>query len=107
MTKQFVFDYDDESDSIFIKLKDVKIKGSVDIGDYIIDFTPEGKIAGLEILNLSKNFRDLPKEIEFADCSFEVRYAKEYTVIIFSAVLKTGEKIQTNVPILAAIPVGR
>lgn len=31
MTKQFVFYYDDESDSVFIKLKDVKIKGSVDI----------------------------------------------------------------------------
>ncbi len=105
MVKQFIFDYDDESDSIFIKMKDAKIKGSVDIGDYIIDFTPDGKIAGLEILNLSENFPDMPKHMGFVDCSFDVRYDRDNTVIIFSAVLKNGEKIHTNVPILTPIPV--
>ncbi len=107
MNEKFVFDYDDEADSLFIKLKEAKIKGGVDIGDFIIDFTPEGRIAGLEILNLSSNVPNLPKKTELVNAYFEVRHQRDSTTVISFLILKNGQTVSVPIPLLARIPVHR
>jgi len=44
MTKETQFDYDKENNSLFIFKKEA-VKGSVDVGNYIVDFTHEGNVA--------------------------------------------------------------
>ena len=55
------FDYDKDNDTLFIFKKEA-VKGSVDIGNYIVDFTHEGSVAGLEIMNVSEVLKNLGVE---------------------------------------------
>jgi len=48
-----MMDYDAEEDSFFIYSKDRHVKGSVDFGDFMLDFDDNGNVAGIEILNAS------------------------------------------------------
>jgi len=47
------FDYDEKNDILYIH-KHVKAKGSLNIGDFVIDISHNGRLAGLEIMNASK-----------------------------------------------------
>jgi len=47
------FDYDEKNDILYIHKK-CSAKGSLNIGDFIIDVSHDGRLAGLEILNASK-----------------------------------------------------
>ncbi len=49
------FDYDETTDSLFIsnKKKGEKIQGSAEIGNIIIDFTTQGKVANIEFFGIS------------------------------------------------------
>lgn len=54
--EEIKFDYDDKSDSLFIFREGGNVKGSVELGDFIIDLDSNmNKVLGLEILNASKN----------------------------------------------------
>ena len=48
--EKFNIDYDNESDDLFLYAKE-KSKGSVEIGDLILDFDRGGKLVGIEMLN--------------------------------------------------------
>lgn len=58
MKGETFFDYDPENDSLFIYKKS-KIKGSVDVGDIIIDMSVDGKVKGIELLNASSLLRNI------------------------------------------------
>ena len=60
------FDYDEENDSLFIYKSDETVKGSVEIGDFVVDLNPNlNKIVGLEIINASKILKtSLSKDID-------------------------------------------
>jgi uncharacterized protein YuzE len=47
---KFRCDYDKESDDLFI-YSGKKSKGSIEIGDLILDFDPKGKLTSIELLN--------------------------------------------------------
>ena len=48
---------DPESDALYFRLKEGTIEESEAISpDIILDYDPEGKIMGIEIINLSKHF---------------------------------------------------
>ena len=49
------FDYDELTDSLFIsrKKEGEKVQGSAEIGNLILDFTNEGRIAGAELSGIS------------------------------------------------------
>lgn len=61
MTKEAYFDYDRDNDTLFIYKKET-VKGSIDVGNYIVDFTHEGNVAGIEIMNASEVLRNLGVE---------------------------------------------
>ena len=48
MEKEIVFDYDEENDILWIHRKE-KIKGSIDVADFIVDISTDEKVIGLEI----------------------------------------------------------
>ena len=49
------FDYDQENDSLFIFRPNEKVKGSVEIGEFVVDLDMSlNKVVGLEIINASK-----------------------------------------------------
>lgn len=50
-------DYDQESDDLFLFAEE-KSKGSVELGNLIIDFNRNGKVVGLELLNATKFLQD-------------------------------------------------
>jgi len=57
------FDYDEENDSLFIYKPNQTVKGSVEIGDFVVDLAPSlNKIVGLEIMNASKNLHEAISE---------------------------------------------
>ncbi len=47
------FDYDQKNDILYI-FRDFITKGSLNIGDFNIDISHNGKLSGLEIMNASK-----------------------------------------------------
>jgi uncharacterized protein YuzE len=57
----FKIDYDQESDDLFLFNKE-KSKGSVEMGDLIIDFNRDGDVVGLEILNAIQFLKDSVNE---------------------------------------------
>ncbi len=61
MIKETYFDYDKDNDSLFIYKKET-VKGSIDVGNYVVDFTHEGNVAGIEIMNASEVMRNLKVE---------------------------------------------
>lgn len=61
MAKETQFNYDKENDTLFIYKKEA-VKGSIDVGNYIVDFTHEGNVAGLEIMNASEVLKNLGVE---------------------------------------------
>jgi len=65
MMKKFKFDYDYHNDNLFLYDSRLKSKASVELDDFVIDFSKEKKISGIEMLNASKLFRelDIPQKI--------------------------------------------
>jgi len=59
MVQEASVDYDKENDDLFVYRKNGKVKGSIDIGDFIVDLSHEGKVIGIEIMNASANIASL------------------------------------------------
>ncbi len=58
--------YDEETDTLTITFRDVRVRESDDIGSgTIVDFGYDGGVVGIEILSASK-FVDRTREIQFA-----------------------------------------
>ncbi len=106
MTKETQFDYDKENDTLFIYKKEA-IKGSIDVGNYIVDFTHEGNVAGIEIMNASEVLRNLgvEKPSDFLDNMKQVKFnaiQKKDSVSVYFVILS-----KTEVSLSIAIPVCR
>tara|TARA_Y100000310_G_scaffold68926_1_gene64244 strand:+ start:260 stop:622 length:363 start_codon:yes stop_codon:yes gene_type:complete len=54
---KFNIDYDGESDDLFL-YSDTKSKGSIEIGDVILDFDHKGDLVGIELLQATKFLKD-------------------------------------------------
>ena len=92
-------DYDNEYDTLYLFRKG-NIKGSIDIGDFIVDMSTSGKVLGVEILNASKNFgisRNLLSSVKKA--KLNVSYRKDVIQIIAFLLLAKKREIKTMIPI--------
>ena len=91
-----LFDYDSENDSLFA-YKKAKIKGSIDIGYFIIDISTQGKVVGVEILNVSEVLKNLgienPKEFlnDIKKAGFRAVYQNDSIIIYFIISSKSKE----------------
>ena len=57
--KRFNFSYDKENDDLFLSRPESRSKGSVEIGDIIIDYNAKKEIVGIELMNASMLIKDM------------------------------------------------
>ena len=62
--ERFDFNYDSESDDLFIYQRDKKSSGGVEIGDFILDFDDKGDLVALQILNTSQFLSKILEKIK-------------------------------------------
>ena len=105
MPEKTIIDYDKENDDLFIFRERGKIKGSVDIGDFIIDFSPDGKVLGMEIMNASSSLSHLKISKQMLGnikrATIRTVYKPDAFYILLLFVLENNEEIRTIVPIPA------
>lgn len=83
--KELKFDYDEKYDDLFV-YSDEKSDGSIEIGDFVFDFTNDGKLVAFEIQNAIKNlnsiadrpFKNLDK---LKSCKIEINTMKDFLVL--------------------------
>lgn len=106
--EKFNIDYNRESDDLFLYAKE-KSKGSVEIGDLILDFDRYGRLVGIEMLNATKFLSDcvaekdiISKEFlsELVKCEVEVKQKNNF---LFIKIYLIGKK--AVVPCLINAPI--
>jgi uncharacterized protein YuzE len=84
--------YDSEEDILSLS-KGIKIKASIDIGDFIIDVDHRGFIVGIEILNASSNLGIKEAQLKLLEqASMNVTYKPNHVLITLLMKLKEREK---------------
>ncbi len=70
-----IFDYDAQSDVLYVYTKGIKYKESMDLGDIILDIGEKGHVKGVVILDASKKFNldkyDL-RHVKKLSCGIEI-----------------------------------
>jgi uncharacterized protein YuzE len=106
MAKKALVDYDKENDILYVTTKQ-KISDSLGFDNFVIDFSPKGKIVAVEIMKASdfvKNFMKISKgslsNVKHARMS--VIQSKEYAMI---KILLAVPKIKDNEPLFVPTPV--
>ena len=100
MEKKTVVDYDRENDDLFLSKGKGNYEGSVEIGDFIIDFSRNDEIVGIEIMNASKNL-NISKSLLSGIKSAHMNVSQRNQAMIINAllVLKNKKEIRTAIPI--------
>lgn len=57
--RNFNHSYDAENDELFLFRPDTKSKGSVEIGDFVLDFDSKNGLVGFQVMNASKSIKDM------------------------------------------------
>jgi uncharacterized protein YuzE len=84
--------YDQEEDILSLS-KNIKIKASIDIGDFIIDIDHKGFVVGMEILNASQTIRLTESQLSSLErASMSISYKPNYLLITLLLKLKEKEK---------------
>ena len=71
--EKFSFNYDLESDDLFIYLEGKKSAGAVELGNFILDFDDQGDLISIQILNISEVLNKFFSKIKEASKISEVR----------------------------------
>ncbi|MBU1199892.1 MAG: DUF2283 domain-containing protein [Nanoarchaeota archaeon] len=56
------FSYDKENDDLFLYNPNSKSKGSIELGDIILDFNNKKELAGIQMMNASKLIKEMMSE---------------------------------------------
>lgn len=84
--------YDEEEDILSLSMER-KIKASIDIGDFIIDIDHNDFVAGIEIINASKNLNILREQLEnLKKVSMTITYKPNYVYILLIMKFEDKEK---------------
>jgi len=102
-SKLFKCQYNEKSDILRVLKIGEKIKGSAEIGDFIIDFNKKDQIVGVEILNISELLKQI--NIEPSNLteikSAEIRaIQKPHKIAVF--VMLSFPKLEQEVPLMAS-----
>lgn len=60
--QKFKFSYDKKNDDLFLFNPKSKSKGSVELGDFVLDFNNKKELVGIQIMNASKLLKDIVAE---------------------------------------------
>lgn len=107
---KFKIDYDRESDDLFLYFER-KSKGSVEIGNLVLDFDHKGKLVGIEFLNAVQFLKDSVANDDKAqinkkflsgltECEVNTKYQNNF---LFIKIMLAGEKTRVSCPINAPL----
>ena len=105
------FDYDESTDSLIISNKTEQdvVKENFMFGDIVLSLTYEGKISGIEILDVSNYLREVGMNPEMLQHikSIELRIVqkRDSVVIMFNINSVIGSKMQENKIPLGMFPI--
>lgn len=109
--KEARVDYDTEEDILYITTG-IKVRDSVEFDQFIIDFSADDKIVGIEIMDASKYLKNfLETEIdkerlqEIKSAKFSVIQQKEFAIIKFVMNVPMAKGIMQEQVITATAPV--
>lgn len=54
--EDFKFNYDEESDDLFVYLEGQRSAGAVELGNFVLDFDNKGNLVAMQILNVTDIF---------------------------------------------------
>ena len=92
MAKRNKIIYDCEEDILSLS-KGIKVKASIDIGDFVIDVDHNDFIVGIEILNASQNLGIKEEQLKSLEqASMNVTYKPNYVLIALFIKFKDKEK---------------
>lgn len=105
----FNTDYDREADDLFVYAKE-KSKGSIEVGDLVLDFDNAGRLVGIEILNATKFLADCTADKEGISKHFlselnkcEVEVKKKSNFLFIKLILTGKDMRKISCPINAPI----
>lgn len=100
MPEKTLVDYDEENDDLFLRKGREKYEASIEIGDFIVDFSKNDRIVGIEIMNASKNL-NISKALlnTIKNASMTVSQGSQAMVINALLVLGNRQEIRTAIPI--------
>ena len=88
--QKFNFNYDKENDDLFLFNPKSKSKGSIELGDLILDYNSKKEFVGMQIMNASKLIKDLVDQDESSvkkilnnlkDCKLDVKVKNNLLII--------------------------
>jgi uncharacterized protein YuzE len=80
--QKFNFSYDKGNDDLFVFIPRFKSKGSVEVGDVVLDFNSKKEVVGIQIMHASRMIKDMTDENmssirnllrDLRKCEFEVK----------------------------------
>jgi len=109
MARKVKVDYDHENDILWVYSGE-KVKDSLEIDNFVIDFSPEDKIVGVEMMNasevisklsLSRISKEMLADIKEASLSFY--QSRELSYIVIGLVMTVDNKVR-EIPIQVPAP---
>jgi len=78
--KNYKFSYDKEFDDLLIFDSNSKSKGSVELGDIILDFNSKKEFVGIQLVNASKILKDISGEVDIDTVLKHLKECKVQTI---------------------------
>jgi hypothetical protein len=83
--KELKFDYDSKYDDLFV-YSDKKSDGSIQIGDFVFDFTNDGELVAFQIQNALKNLKNIAEKPfdnlnKLKSCKIEINTMRDFFVL--------------------------
>lgn len=100
--------YDEENDLLYVGYKGRKVKDSLEIDKFVIDFGVDGEMVGVEVFDASKvikglNQSNITKEMISNLHEAKIRIHKSQELVFFVIALYTGVKSKGQ-PIVLQVP---
>jgi len=98
--KKYKFSYDKDDDNLFLFNPKSKSKGSIEMGDVVLDFNTHKELVGIQIINASKFIEDFVdvtssaiKELlaDLIECKIDVKFKKNLMIL---KIYLSGHKIK-------------
>lgn len=98
---KFNFSYDKENDDLFLFSPISKSKGSVELGELILDFNGKKELVGIQMMNASKFINDLVEQKDSSgikqlleslqECKVEIKVKNNLLIVKVYLISKTME----------------
>lgn len=96
--------YDSENDVLYFN-RGSSVQDSLDVGNFFIEFSSDGRVAGIEVLNASETVsqltgEDFDKDVleRVEDAEIKVHRSGDFAfIVLYISIEKDGETIRENI----------